>query len=260
MPKKLTVKDILASRGVRKLTEIYTHTPLEALACEEAGIDMIITSELNHYQRIRAAAPETFLTVGLSYGRHLDEYTILKRSFELAHQGADAIYCPQSPRFIKAIADEGIPVIGHSGFVPYKATHYGGFKAYGKTAGEAEKILNDIIQIKQSGAFAVELEIVPSEVAAEIARSIDIFLIGMGSGLECDAQYLFSDDVLGYNPGHIPRHAKVYADTYHDFDRIKEKAVRAYADFSEEVRQKKYPAKEHCVNIDVNELSKWKKI
>lgn len=258
MAKKLTVKDLLAFRGVRKLTEIYTHTPLEAEACEEAGIDMIITSEMNHYQRIRAAAPETFLTVGLSYGRHLDEYSILKRSFELLHQGADAIYCPQSPRFIKAIADEGIPVIGHSGFVPYKATHYGGFKAYGKTAEEAEKLLNDIIEIKQAGAFAVELEIVPSEVAAEIARRVDIFLIGMGSGIGCDAQYLFSDDVLGYNPGHIPRHAKVYTNTGVDFDRIKEKAKGAYAEFLDEVQQQKYPAKEHDIKIDLNELSKWK--
>ena len=56
MQKKLTVKDILSSRGKRKLTEIYTHTVLEAEACESAGIDMIITSELNDYERIRSAA------------------------------------------------------------------------------------------------------------------------------------------------------------------------------------------------------------
>ena len=66
MQKKLTVKDILGSRGKRKLTEIYTHTVLEAEACEAAGIDMIITSELNDYERIRSAAPNTFFTVGLS--------------------------------------------------------------------------------------------------------------------------------------------------------------------------------------------------
>ena len=68
MQKKLTVKDILGFRGKRKLTEIYTHTVLEAEACESAGIDMIITSELNDYERIRSAAPNTFFTVGLSYG------------------------------------------------------------------------------------------------------------------------------------------------------------------------------------------------
>jgi len=79
MSKKLTVKQILDSRGQKKLTEIYTHTALEAEACEKAGVDMIITSELNDYTRIRSAAPNTFFTVGLSYGAHLDEYSILKR-------------------------------------------------------------------------------------------------------------------------------------------------------------------------------------
>ena len=123
---------------------------LEAEACEAAGIDMIITSELNDYERIRAAAPNTFFTVGLSYGAHLDEHSILKRSFYLMNNGADAIYCPQSTRFIKAIADEGIPVIGHSGFIPYKSTHYGGFKAVGKTNLEAKKILSEIIKIQEA--------------------------------------------------------------------------------------------------------------
>ncbi|MEL0129347.1 MAG: 3-methyl-2-oxobutanoate hydroxymethyltransferase, partial [Paracoccaceae bacterium] len=167
MSKKLTVKEILDSRGLKKLTEIYTHTPLEAEACEKAGVDMIISSELNDYTRIRSAAPNTFFTVGLNYGAHLDEYSILKRCFYLMNKGADAIYCPQSSRFIKAIADEGIPVIGHSGFIPYKSTHYGGFKAVGKTNIEAKKILSEIIKIKEAGAFAVELEIVPSKIATE---------------------------------------------------------------------------------------------
>jgi 3-methyl-2-oxobutanoate hydroxymethyltransferase len=257
MQKKLTVKDILGSRGKRKLTEIYTHTVLEAEACEAAGIDMIITSELNDYERIRSAAPNTFFTVGLSYGAHLDEHSILKRSFYLMNKGADAIYCPQSTRFIKAIADEGIPVIGHSGFIPYKSTHYGGFKAVGKTNVEAKKILSEIIRIKEAGAFAVELEIVPSKVAAEISKAVEIFLIGMGSGVDCDAQYLFSEDVLGYNKGHIPRHAKVYSDLHKDFDALQNKAVKAYSKFANEVRDLKYPSSEHDISIANEEFDQF---
>ncbi len=257
MSKKLTVKEILDSRGQKKLTEIYTHTELEAEACEKAGVDMIITSELNDYTRIRSAAPNTFFTVGLSYGAHLDEYSILKRCFYLMNKGADAIYCPQSSRFIKAIADEGIPVIGHSGFIPYKSTHYGGFKAIGKTNIEAKKILSEIIRIKEAGAFAVELEIVPSKVASEISKVVDIFLIGMGSGLGCDAQYLFSEDVLGYNTGHIPRHAKVYSDLHKDFDALQKKAVQAYSTFVKEVRDLKYPSLEHDIKIEEKELQSF---
>ena len=257
MSRKLTVKEILDSRGKNKLTEIYTHNALEAEACETAGVDMIITSEMNDFTRIRSAAPNTFFTVGLRYGAHLDEHSILKRCFFLMNEGADAIYCPQSTRFIKAIADEGIPVIGHSGFIPYKSTHYGGFNAVGKTNMEAKKILAEIIRIKEAGAFAVELEIVPSKVAAEISKAVDIFLIGMGSGVVCDAQYLFSEDVLGYNKGHIPRHAKIYSDLHKDFDALKNKAAQAYSNFVKDVKDLKYPSSEHNINIEDTELKKF---
>ena len=104
--KKLTVKDIIESKGVKKLSEVYTHNPLEAEACELAGIDMIVSSELNDIAGIRKAAKNTFLTVGLPYGTYLTEIDIVKRSFNLIKNGVDAIYCPQSIKLIKAIADE----------------------------------------------------------------------------------------------------------------------------------------------------------
>ena len=199
MKKKLTVKDILNCKGKKKLTEVYVHNTIEAEACEQAGIDMIISSENNNFKFLRESAQNIFFTVGLQYGRYLSEYDIIKRSFELLEMGADAIYCPQSSRFIKAIADEGIPVVGHTGFIPYKKTHYGGFKAFGKNTQEATKILKELHILEDSGAFAAEIEIVPEEVVEVISKKTDIFLIGMGSGTICDAQYLFSEDILGYN-------------------------------------------------------------
>ena len=134
----LPIKDIINCKGKRKLAEVYTHNPLEAEACELAGIEMIVSSEKNDISGIRNAAKNTFLTVGLQYGKYLTEYDILKRSFVLFENGADAIYCPQSNKYIKAIADEGIPVVGHTGFIPYKSTFYGGFKAFGKNSKEAK--------------------------------------------------------------------------------------------------------------------------
>ena len=101
--KKLTVKDILAAKGIKKLSEVYTHNPLEAEACEIAGIEMIVSSELNDIEGIRNAAKNTFLTVGLPYGTYLTEYEIVRRSFELLKVGADAIYCPQGTKLIKSI-------------------------------------------------------------------------------------------------------------------------------------------------------------
>ena len=258
--KKLTVKEILELKGIKKLSEVYTHNPLEAEACESAGIEMIVSSELNDIDGIRDAAKNTFFTVGLPYGKYLNENEIVKRSFELLKIGADAIYCPQSAKLIKAISDEGIPVVGHSGFIPYKSTLYGGFRAYGKTAHEAIKIYDQCMLLRDAGVFAIEIEIVPFKVAELISNNIDVFMIGMGSGLGCDAQYLFAEDILGYNDGHIPRHAKVYSNIGKDYKRIKEKSKEAFKMFKSDVESKKYPSEEHDINISIEEYNAFAKI
>ena len=257
--KKLTIKEIIECKGVKKLTEVYTHNPLEAESCELAGIDMIVSSELNDIKGIRNAAQNTFLTVGLPYGKYINKDDILKRSFELLKIGADAIYCPQSLNLIKSITDEGIPVVGHSGFIPYKSTLYGGFKAYGKTSFEAQKIYDQCLKLQEAGVFAIEIEIVPHKVAEFISNKIDVFMIGMGSGLGCDAQYLFAEDILGYNKGHIPRHAKVYSDVGEDYKIIKAKSIEAFKNFKKDVDEKKYPSDEHDINISDREFSIFSK-
>ena len=77
---------------------------------------------------------------------------------------------------------------------------------------------DETLRIEDAGAFAAEIEIVPFKVAEYISNKVKIFMIGMGSGQGCDAQYLFAEDVLGYNKGHIPRHAKVYANLSEDYE------------------------------------------
>ena len=255
--KKLTVKEIIECKGIRKLSEVYTHNPLEAEACEIAGIEMIVSSEVNDIKGIREAAQNTFFTVGLPYGTYTNKNDIVKRSFELLKFGADAIYCPQGLSLIKAITDEGIPVVGHSGFIPYKSTLYGGFKAYGKTSIEAQKIYNQCQMLRDAGVFAIEIEIVPFKVAEFISKNIDIFMIGMGSGTGCDAQYLFAEDILGYNPGHIPRHAKIYSDIGEDYKRIKNKSIEAFKLFKKDVDDQKYPSEQHDINISDSEFKNF---
>jgi 3-methyl-2-oxobutanoate hydroxymethyltransferase len=257
MQKKLTVKEILNSKGKKKLAEVYTHNPREAEACELAGIEMIVSSENNDVAGIRSVAQNTFFTVGLQYGKYLSEYEIISRAFFLFENGADAIYCPQSIKFIKAISDEGIPVVGHTGFIPYKSTFYGGFKAYGKNAKEAGIIYDETMRLQDAGAFAAEIEIVPFKVAEFISKNVEIFMIGMGSGQGCDAQYLFSEDILGYNKGHIPRHAKVYANLSEDYQKIKNKSVKAYKSFKSEIDNNIYPEKKHDIEISKEELEKF---
>lgn len=254
---KLTVKELFALKGKRQLTEVYVRNAKEAAACEAAAIDMIITSEYSDTEAIRAAAPNTFFTIGQAYGNYASAPEAVAGAFRALKKGADAVYCGSSLAFVKAIADEGIPVVGHVGFVPYKSTWFGGFKAVGKTAVDALKVYETTMAYQEAGAIAVEMEIVPHKVAAEISKRVDLLVIGMGSGNGCDAQYLFATDILGDNEGHVPRHAKVYRDFKTDYARLHQESIAAFGEFREDVVTGAYPAEEHTIAIKDEEYEKF---
>ena len=88
-------------------------------------------------------------------------------------------------------------------------------------------------------------------------RNFEIFVIGMGSGQGCDAQYLFSEDILGYNRGHIPRHSKVYTNLSEDYEKIKKKSIEAYKEFKSEIDNKIYPETKHDIEIMDDEFKKF---
>ena len=135
----------------------------------------------------------------------------------------------------------------------------GGFKAYGKNAKEANLIYNQTLRIQDAGAFAAEIEIIPYKLGEYISKNVDIFMIGMGSGQGCDAQYLFSEDILGYNQGHIPRHAKVYTNLNEDYERIKTKSINAYKNFKSDIVKNIYPDNKHDINMPQEEFEKFLK-
>ena len=81
--------------------------------------------------------------------------------------------------------------------------------------------------------------------------------LSMGSGSGCDGQYLFANDVLGYTEGHIPRHAKVYANLSQDYENIKSKSIDAFKKFKKDVISKQYPYKQHDFNILDEEYEKF---
>lgn len=254
---KLTVKDLFDLKGKRQLTEIYVRNAKEASACEAAGIDMIITSERSNCAEIRAAAPNTFLTIGLVYGDYTSPSEALRGGFQALRNRADAVYCGSSLEFVRAMANEGIPVVGHVGFVPYKSTWFGGFKAVGKTAVDALKVYERTLAYQEAGAIGVEIEIVPYKIATEISKRVNILLIGMGSGTGCDAQYLFSTDILGDNEGHVPRHARVYRNFKAEYQRLHDESIAAFREFKADVDSGAYPASNQLVEIKDEEFAKF---
>ncbi len=261
---KLTLKGLLAAKGKRHLTQVYVRTPNEAAACEEAGVDMLVTAEQSGGQSsghgaIRKAAPNTFLTIGLALNTYGDRAEVIRNAYRLMSAGADMLYCGYGIPTIRALAEEFIPVVGHVGLVPYRNSWFGGMKAVGKTAVDALRVYELTKQYEDAGAFAVEMELVPAEIATEISKRSNLLIIGMGAGINCDVQYLFATDILGDNIGHVPRHSKVYRDFKTEYERLHRESVEAFKEFRSDVLTGAYPAKHNDVSIDQKEYEAFLK-
>ena len=253
-----TVADLRALKGKRQLTMLRYFSLAEAQAAEEAGIDVAsVPYDLVTHARYREVAPSIFSMTGLT---HLEAGTpedYLRWSGDAIARGADAIYCSGSLRTVEYLAREHIPVVGHVGLVPSRATWTGGFRAVGKTADAALRLYDEVKAYESAGAFAVEIEVVPVEVASVISQRVDILLWSMGSGPGCDAQYLFAEDILGTNRGHLPRHAKVYRNFAAEEDRLQRERVAAFREFIADVEAGAYPEEQHVVRMKPEELEQF---
>lgn len=141
-----------------------------------------------------------------------------------------------NPRAIETVAELtaiGIPVMAHVGLTP-QSFRILGYKQQGKTANEANLILDQAIALAQAGAFAIVLEHIPSDLAATITTKIPIPTIGIGAGNRCDGQVLVTADFLGLSK-RKPPFAKSYVN-------LRELIVQAVNDFKEEVQEHKFPA------------------
>jgi 3-methyl-2-oxobutanoate hydroxymethyltransferase len=227
----------------------------EAEAAEQAGIDIAsVPDEVCLHPRYREVAPSIFTMTGRTHleAGTADDY--LRWCGDALNRGADAVYCSGSLRTVEHLAREHIPVVGHVGLVPSRATWTGGFRAVGKTADAALRLLEEVRAYEAAGAFAVEIEVVPAEVATEISRRVGILLWSMGAGAGCDAQYLFANDMLGYTEGHIPRHSKVYRDFRGEYARLQAERVAAFREFAADVESGAYPEDRHLVRMAPDEL------
>ena len=258
--KKPTVMDLRALKGKGQLTMLRLFTLDEAAAAEEAGIDIVsVPQELVTHPDYRKVAPSLFSMTGVDHRSAGTREDYLRFSGQMLTAGADAIYCSGSLATVKFLADEHIPVVGHVGLVPSRNTFTGGFKAVGKTAVDALAMLDEVRAYEAAGAFAVEIEVVPIEVATAISQRVNILLWSMGAGPGCDAQYLFSEDILGENRGHLPRHAKLYRNFAAEYDRLQRERVAAYGEFMADVASGAYPQDTHVVKMDPAEFAAFQR-
>lgn len=253
--KRPTIADLRAIKGKKQLTMLRVMTLEEAEAAERAGIDIVsIPPDLLLNPQYRDAAPTLFSMPGDNFYEIGTTDDFLRWAFRLYKASADAVYCSAGFATVKAMADEAIPVIGHVGLIPSRATWTGGFKAVGKTAASALQIMDAVRKYEAAGAFGAEIEVVPVEVAKAISERTSLFMLSMGAGTGCDAQYLFAEDILGQNRGHMPRHSKVYRNFAAEYDRLQQERIAAFAEFRDDVERFAYPEDRHVVHMDPAEL------
>jgi 3-methyl-2-oxobutanoate hydroxymethyltransferase len=139
---------------------------------------------------------------------------------------------------IRKLVEAGIPVMAHIGFTPQSEHGLGGFRVQGRGDAGAEKLLADAHAVQEAGAFSVVLEMVPAELAGQVTKELTIPTIGIGAGVDCDAQVLVWPDMAGFTGGKVPRFVKKYAD-------LRAELLRAAKEYADDVRTGSFPAAEH---------------
>jgi 3-methyl-2-oxobutanoate hydroxymethyltransferase len=152
----------------------------------------------------------------------------------------------------RAIVNSGIPVMGHVGLTPQTATALGGYKAQGKSAQSAIKLLEDALALQSVGCFAIVFEAVPDAITAEIVSRLEVPTIGIGAGLGTSGQVLVFHDLLGITTGRMAKFVKRYADVH-------ETMVEAVKRYGDEVRHRQFPEPDHVYSIEPAELEEFRR-
>ena len=273
-PGKLPLTELsdLKRRG-QKIVMVTAYDAPSARLADEAGVDLVLVGDsaamtvLGYDSTVPATMEEMLLLAravtrgarrplviaDMPFGSFQvsDEAAVANAIRLVQEAGVDAVKLegagPTRSR-ARAIVGAGIPVMGHLGLTPQSATMLGGFKAQGRTAEQARRLLAEARALEEAGCFSLVLECVPAPVASRVTRELSIPTIGIGAGAGCDGQVLVWHDLLGLSQGTGPRFVKRYADLASDIRR----ALQAYA---AEVRSGAFPEERHAYAMAEEELA-----
>ena len=151
---------------------------------------------------------------------------------------------------VKAIANAGIPILGHVGLTPQTVAKLGGYRVQGKTAVAARQLLDDALALQEAGCFAIVLEAVPAPVAEVVSQRLAIPTIGIGAGAGCDGQVLVFHDMLGLFDRLQPRFVRQYAN-------LGQTVQAAFTAYRDDVKARQFPAEEHTYPMDEAEMAEF---
>ncbi len=259
MAKKWNLASVRAAKGHQKLAGVTAYDAPFARLADEAGVPLILVGDslgnnvlgyettlpvtmadtLRATEAVARVVKNALVIADMPFGSYqCGDDKAMENAVACLKAGADAVKLECSAYYsnlIKRMVAAGIPVMAHVGMCPQSVNLYGGFKKQGKTREDASRILEDARAVVEAGAFAVTLECVPAELAAEITAAIPAITVGIGAGPVCDAQWLVMHDLLGLNEK-VPSFVKQYA-------QLAETVRGAFAAYVKEVAEGEFPSK-----------------
>ena len=274
MKDKISVKDILALKGKRKITMLTAYDYPLASLIDRAGMDMILVgdsvanvvlgldsttqvgmTEMIHHAKAVTRAVKYALVIGdMPYESYQvnPEASVNNAARFINEAKCDAVKLEWFEKCLEVterIIKAGIAVMGHIGLTPQTADKLGGFKVQGKDAEAAKRLIAQAISLEKLGCFSIVLECVPDKIAGIITKTLKIPTIGIGAGVNCDGQVLVTHDMLGLFERYTPKFVKKYVN-------LSSLISQALQDYKNEVIQGKFPAQEHSFTIKEEELKK----
>jgi len=206
----------------------------------DSTLPVTLDEMIHHARAVRRGTKHALLIADMPFGSyHSDTAESLRNAVRFVKEaGVEAVKVEGGERRLELIArltEAEIPVMGHIGLTPQSVNALGGYRVQGKTTDSAEQLLRDARAVEAAGAFAVVLEAVPRELAAQITRELRIPTIGIGAGPDCDGQILVVHDMLGLTFEQTPKFARKYANV----GEVISNAVRGYC---EDVRSGGFPS------------------
>jgi 3-methyl-2-oxobutanoate hydroxymethyltransferase len=264
---KVTVPDLLQRKNLaidpenrKRITCLTAYDYPTARLMDEAGVDIVLVGDsvgmvmlgydttlpltieegLHHTKAVRRGVQRALVVADMPYGSyHGDLSEALRNAMRFVKEaGAEAVKIEGGERrleLISRLTEAEIPVMGHVGLTPQSVNALGGYRVQGKTPATAEQVLRDARSVEAAGAFAIVLEAMPRELAAEITRTVHVPTIGIGAGPDCDGQVLVLHDMLGLTFQEPPKFARRYA----NLSEVISQAVRQYC---EDVQNGAFPS------------------
>lgn len=263
--KRVTTHTLQEMKQVgEKISMLTAYDYSFAKIIDEAGIDVILVGDsasnvmhghettlpitlqqmIDHAASVVRACKRALIVVDMPFGTYQgDSLNALQSSIRIMKEtGAHAVKMEGGEFILESVSrivNAGIPVMGHLGLMPQSIYKFGTYVVRAKEEQEAEQLKNDALKLQEAGCFAIVLEKIPAKLAAEVAHSLRIPVIGIGAGNGVDGQVLVTQDMLGIQKDFSPRFLRRYADLYS----IMKNAFQQYA---MDVKTGDFPNENEC--------------